>query len=78
MRMVLSVCFSAVLVCAFVLVAWVIGIIGQSPGIPVQTPDVSYFEIILHQKKRNPINDHYPLAPPVSTNSSSEPIPHPW
>ena len=64
MKMVLSFGFSACLVFALVLLVWVVGVIAQSPAIPVQTPEVSYSDIMLHKKKRNPINDHYPIAPP--------------
>lgn len=64
MKMVLSFGFSAFLVCGFIVLVWVIGVIGQSPAIPVQTPEVSYFEIILHKKERNAINDHYPIPAP--------------
>ena len=64
MKMVLSFGFSACLVCGFIVLVWVIGVIGQQPAIPVQTPEVSYFDIMLHKKKRNPINDFYPIAAP--------------
>ena len=64
MKMVLSFGFSAFLVCGFILMVWVIGVIGQSPAIPVQTPEVSYSDIMLHKKKRNPINDFYPIPAP--------------
>jgi hypothetical protein len=46
---------------ALVLLLWMIDVIRQAPEIPAQTPNMSYFEIILHKKKHNPINDLYPL-----------------
>lgn len=61
MKMALSFAGSFFLVCGLLLLFWLVGVIGQSPAIPVQTPDVSYVDIILHQKKRNPIDDLYPI-----------------
>ncbi|HWN07958.1 MAG TPA: hypothetical protein VNO50_01490 [Pyrinomonadaceae bacterium] len=61
MKLALSFCFSFCLVVVLLALFWVVGVIGQSPAIPVQTPNVSYSDIILHQKKRNPIDDHNPV-----------------
>jgi hypothetical protein len=44
-----------------VLLLWLVDVIRQAPEIPRQTPNVSYFDIILHKKKHNPIDDLYPL-----------------
>jgi hypothetical protein len=63
MKLVISFGFSAFLVSGLILLVWVVGVIGQSPAIPVQTPEVSYVDIILHKKKHNPINDFYPIPP---------------
>jgi hypothetical protein len=63
MKLVVAFGFSAFLVSGLILLFWVVGVIGQSPAIPVQTPEVSYVDIILHKKKLNPINDFYPIAP---------------
>jgi len=57
MRKALSFTFSACLVTGLVSFFWVVGIIGQRPEIPVQTPNVNYVDIILQKKKHNPIDD---------------------
>lgn len=59
MKMALSFVFSACLVSGLILLVWVVGVIGQRPAIPVQTPEVSYVDIIFHKKKHNPIDDFY-------------------
>ena len=56
----LSFLLSAVLMLTLICVIWVVGVVGQRPQIPAQTPEVSYVEIILHSKRHNPIDDHYP------------------
>jgi len=64
MRKALSFAFSACLVSGLILFFWLVGVLGQRPTIPVQTPEVSYVDIILHKKKHNPIDDLYPIASP--------------
>lgn len=59
MRKVLSLAVSTWLVSGSISILWVVGVIGQRPYIPVQTPEVSYVDIILHRKKLNPIDDLY-------------------
>jgi hypothetical protein len=60
MRKSLSFVFSGCLVTALIALLWTIDVVRQAPEIPVQTPDVSYVDIILHKKKHNPIDDLYP------------------
>ena len=60
-RKLLSFVFSLSLMTGLVLLLWTVDLIRQTPEIPAQTPDVSYFQIILHKKKHNPIDDLYPL-----------------
>ncbi len=58
MRKALSFVFSACLMTGLISMLWTVGVIGQRPEIPIQTPNVGYVEIILHRKKHNPIDDH--------------------
>ena len=60
-RKLLSFVLSVGLMTVLVLLLWIIDVTTQAPEIPWQTPDVSYFEIILHKKKKNPIDDLYPV-----------------
>lgn len=61
MKKAISFAFSACLVAGLLFFFWVLIVIGQRPEIPAQTPNVSYVDIILQRKKRNPIDDLYPV-----------------
>lgn len=61
LKKLLSFGFSVCFVTGLILSIWVLDVVRQSPDIPPQTPEVSYFDIILHKKKHNPIDDLYPV-----------------
>jgi hypothetical protein len=63
MKKALPFAFSAGLVTGLIFFFWVVGVLGQRPQIPPQTPDVSYVDIMLQRKKHNPIDDFYLCHP---------------
>ena len=57
MRHIVSLVFALCALTCVIVALWLIETVRAKPDIPSQTPEVSYIQIVLHQKPKKPIDN---------------------